>query len=79
ISDGLVVSDRAGDLSGRLSANAAALQAVDLRKRLNEGSGYRGAWKGELLDALQAAWRVLSINRFRTALTVLGMVIGVAS
>ena len=31
------------------------------------------------MDAVQAAWRVMWINRFRTALTLLGIVIGVAS
>ena len=80
ISDGLVISDTARDTSDvQRSVNPGALQAVDLRKRLSEGSGSRGAWKGELLDALQAAWRVMWINRFRTALTLLGIVIGVAS
>ncbi|WP_024679396.1 MacB family efflux pump subunit [Pseudomonas syringae] len=80
ISDGLVISDTARDVSEvQPSANPAALQAVDLRKRLSEGSGSRGAWKGELLDAVQAAWRVMWVNRFRTALTLLGIVIGVAS
>ncbi|MBX8501512.1 MacB family efflux pump subunit [Pseudomonas lijiangensis] len=78
VSDGLIVSDTA---SGNPQApnNPAALQAVDLRQRLNEGSTRNGAWKGELLDAIQAAWRVMWINRFRTALTLLGIVIGVAS
>ncbi|KPX23844.1 Macrolide ABC efflux protein [Pseudomonas syringae pv. delphinii] len=80
ISDGLVISDTARDVSEvQPSANPAALQAVDLRKRLSEGSGSHGAWKGELLDAVQAAWRVMWVNRFRTALTLLGIVIGVAS
>ncbi len=80
ISDGLVISDTARDTSDvQRSVNPGAPQAVDLRKRLSEGSGSRGAWKGELLDALQAAWRVMWINRFRTALTLLGIVIGVAS
>ncbi|MBX8549936.1 MacB family efflux pump subunit [Pseudomonas cichorii] len=78
VSDGLIVSDTA---SGNPQApiNPAALQAVDLRQRLSEGSTRNGAWKGELLDAIQAAWRVMWINRFRTALTLLGIVIGVAS
>lgn len=34
---------------------------------------------GELDEMLRGAWRVLLINRFRTALTLLGIVIGVAS
>ncbi len=81
ISDGRIVSDT---LNGTADAaqpanNPAALQAVDLRARLAQGSSTRGAWKGELLDAVQAAWRVMWINRFRTALTLLGIVIGVAS
>ncbi|MCF5737050.1 MacB family efflux pump subunit [Pseudomonas syringae] len=79
ISDGLVISDTANDRSTPPVDNPAALQAVDLRKRLSEGSGSHSAWQGELLDAIQAAWRVMWINRFRTALTLLGIVIGVAS
>jgi macrolide transport system ATP-binding/permease protein len=33
----------------------------------------------DLRDALRAAWRAMAVNRFRTALTLLGIVIGVAS
>ncbi|AHF68266.1 MacB family efflux pump subunit [Pseudomonas cichorii] len=80
VSDGLIVSDTAsGNPQVQAPTNPAALQAVDLRQRLSEGSTRNGAWKGELLDAIQAAWRVMWINRFRTALTLLGIVIGVAS
>ncbi|MCF4984295.1 MacB family efflux pump subunit [Pseudomonas syringae] len=80
ISDGLVISDAAQDASDvQRSVNPAALQAVDLRKRLSDGSGSQSAWQGELFDAIRAAWRVMWINRFRTALTLLGIVIGVAS
>ncbi|MBC9740884.1 MacB family efflux pump subunit [Pseudomonas syringae pv. syringae] len=80
ISDGLVIRDTARDASDvQRSVNPGTLQAVDLRKRLSEGSGSHGAWQGELLEAVQAAWRVMWINRFRTALTLLGIVIGVAS
>ncbi|WP_434681058.1 MacB family efflux pump subunit [Pseudomonas sp. R1-18] len=79
ISDGVIVSDTGRRASPSATTGSGALQAVDLRKRLDEGSVHSGAWKGELLDALQAAWRVMWINRFRTALTLLGIVIGVAS
>ncbi|RRV07241.1 MacB family efflux pump subunit [Pseudomonas sp. v388] len=75
ISDGLIVSDTAS----HQPETANALHAPDLRQRLNQGSLHSGAWKGELRDAVQAAWRVMWINRFRTALTLLGIVIGVAS
>ena len=78
VRDGEVISDTANGAPAS-SDNPKALQAIDLRQRLNEGSEARGAWKGELVDAVHAAWRVMWINRFRTALTLLGIVIGVAS
>ncbi|WP_122585032.1 MacB family efflux pump subunit [Pseudomonas viridiflava] len=78
ISDGRIVSDTLSEITGDAQPTD-ALQAVDLRARLAQGSNARSAWKGELLDAVQAAWRVMWINRFRTALTLLGIVIGVAS
>ncbi|AUZ47102.1 MacB family efflux pump subunit [Pseudomonas orientalis] len=80
IRDGLIISDSpAPHTEAPAPANSAALQAVDLRQRLADGAEHNGAWKAELLDALQAAWRVMWINRFRTALTLLGIIIGVAS
>ncbi len=80
IRDGEIISDTADRQPGvQASANGGALQAVDLRQRLADGSEHNGAWKGELVDAVQAAWRVMWVNRFRTALTLLGIVIGVAS
>ncbi len=80
IRDGLIISDSAAD-EHYVAATASrdALQAVDLRQRLIDGAEHNGAWKAELLDAVQAAWRVMWINRFRTALTLLGIIIGVAS
>jgi len=79
IRDGLIISDSALADAQPWPVSPTALQAVDLRRRLSAGSEHNGAWKGELLDAVQAAWRVMWINRFRTALTLLGIVIGVAS
>jgi macrolide transport system ATP-binding/permease protein len=78
IRDGQIISDTARHATAA-DAPTGALQAVDLRQRLALGSEHTGAWKGELLDAVRAAWRVMWINRFRTALTLLGIVIGVAS
>lgn len=77
IRDGLIISDTART-DARPSTNPGA-QAMDMRQRLSEGSEATDAWKGELVDAVQAAWRVMWINRFRTALTLLGIIIGVAS
>ncbi|MBK3445239.1 MacB family efflux pump subunit [Pseudomonas lactis] len=79
IRDGQIISDSAHTLAAIPSLAAGALHAVDLRQRLADGAEHNGAWKAELLDAVQAAWRVMWINRFRTALTLLGIIIGVAS
>ncbi|NVZ54019.1 MacB family efflux pump subunit [Pseudomonas sp. B6002] len=80
IRDGLIISDSAdSETYVPATANSDALQAVDLRQRLADGAEHNGAWKAELVDAVQAAWRVMWINRFRTALTLLGIIIGVAS
>lgn len=79
IRDGLVISDSAKDAAPRQAEQKSGPQAEELRQHLDRGATQRGAWKGELLEALQAAWRVMWINRFRTALTLLGIVIGVAS
>ena len=80
IRDGQIISDSAKDASYVPAvANSDALQAVDLRQRLVDGAEHNGAWKAELVDAVQAAWRVMWINKFRTALTLLGIIIGVAS
>ena len=80
IRDGLIISDSAQrDTDVCAPPRHGALQAVDLRQRLADGAEHNGAWKAELLDAVQAAWRVMWINRFRTALTLLGIIIGVAS
>ncbi|MEE4688042.1 MacB family efflux pump subunit [Pseudomonas alliivorans] len=78
ISDGRIVSDTLSETVGNAQPTG-ALQAVDLQARLAQSSNARSSWRGELLDAVQAAWRVMWINRFRTALTLLGIVIGVAS
>ncbi|WGV21148.1 MacB family efflux pump subunit [Pseudomonas putida] len=77
IRDGLIISDSAGEQP--TVEHGRGLQAEQLRQRLDRGATLHGAWKGELLEALQAAWRVMWVNRFRTALTLLGIVIGVAS
>jgi len=76
ISDGEIIAD-----SGAIAipATSTALPPLDM-SRAAHGAHDEGASLGtELLDAARAAWRVLWINRFRTGLTLLGIVIGVAS
>ncbi|MGO4395072.1 MacB family efflux pump subunit [Variovorax sp. M-6] len=73
IRDGLVVAD-----SGRAGPQPDAGTAARHRVRpAREAQGPSLAT--ELADACRAAWRVMWINRFRTSLTLLGIVIGVAS
>ncbi|MDX8120575.1 MacB family efflux pump subunit [Janthinobacterium sp. GMG2] len=73
ISDGEIVED-----SGAIAipATSAALPPLDMSRAAHDTGASLGT---ELLDAARAAWRVLWINRFRTGLTLLGIVIGVAS
>jgi len=73
ISDGRVVSD---DGTATQIESPVTLPPLDL-SRARHDSG--APLLAELADAARAAWRVLWINRFRTGLTLLGIVIGVAS
>ena len=79
IRDGAIISDTTHGTAVPEQPISGSLQAVDLKQRLSQGSQAQGAWKGELVEAVQAAWRLMWINRFRTALTLLGIIIGVAS
>ncbi|KAA1175022.1 MacB family efflux pump subunit [Marinobacter salinexigens] len=69
ISDGVITGDTAS--SGRSQTVPGALEAVIKP----ESSGSWGHW----LEAVKSAVRSLHSNLFRTALTLLGIVIGVAS
>lgn len=70
IRDGEIISDSGATVPGN------ALPAPDMRQA---GRGSGASFLGELGEMLRGAWRVLLIHRFRTALTLLGIVIGVAS
>ncbi|MBG7618257.1 MacB family efflux pump subunit [Herbaspirillum sp. AP02] len=72
VRDGTIIGD-----SG--AATDAPAQAMpDLREAAASQPPAR-RWRDELREAARAAWRVMWVNRFRTALTLLGIVIGVAS
>ena len=73
IRDGEIIEDTG---AVPLAATAAALAPLDMSRAAHDKGASLGT---ELLDAARAAWRVLWINRFRTGLTLLGIVIGVAS
>lgn len=67
IRDGLIISDQ-----GQQAAKSGP--GFDMHYRAEPAR-----WRGDMLEACRAAWRVMWINRFRTALTLLGIIIGVAS
>jgi len=78
VRDGTVVSDSGADLAPP-PPRPGALQAHELRQRLAHANSERTPWLAETRDALVAAWRMMWTNRLRTALTLLGIIIGVAS
>ena len=73
-----VIEIRDGEVIGDSGATAPsnALPAPDMHQAGRDGGA---SFLGELGEMLRGAWRVLLIHRFRTALTLLGIVIGVAS
>nr|WP_218878728.1 ABC transporter permease [Pseudomonas flavescens] len=70
IRDGAIISDSGATLPSN------ALPAPDMRQA---GRDSGASFFSELGEMMRGAWRVLLIHRFRTALTLLGIVIGVAS
>jgi macrolide transport system ATP-binding/permease protein len=74
ISDGQIVADSAA--AAVAAAVSVKLPPLDLARAQHDSGA---SLASELADAARAAWRVLWINRFRTGLTLLGIVIGVAS
>ncbi|KQV90058.1 macrolide ABC transporter ATP-binding protein [Massilia sp. Root351] len=72
IRDGAIVGDSGAAPSGQ------GLPAPDMASAGATGHSAASFW-ADLREAARAAWRVMWINRFRTGLTLLGIVIGVAS
>ncbi|MDP2247220.1 MAG: MacB family efflux pump subunit [Nitrosomonadales bacterium] len=61
------------------NANALFESPEALIASMQAGSAYTNLLFNDVREASKAAWRVMLINRFRTVLTLLGIVIGVAS
>ncbi|MGG2398929.1 MacB family efflux pump subunit [Pseudomonas sp. SH1-B] len=70
VRDGEVIADSGG------AQPQHALPPPDLQ---HAGRDHGATFTAELGEMLRSAWRVLLIHRFRTALTLLGIIIGVAS
>ncbi|HEX7342391.1 MAG TPA: MacB family efflux pump subunit [Rhodanobacteraceae bacterium] len=76
ISDGCITADHANVPAG--SAAEPARQAQTPRVEPSPSAGLR-AWWGSFLEALRMAWISMVTHRLRTALTMLGLVIGISS
>ncbi|TDV35522.1 macrolide transport system ATP-binding/permease protein [Paraburkholderia caballeronis] len=76
VRDGQVVAD-----SGKSAAagSRASLDAAALIGSMAAGVERTASFAADTREALRAAWRVLWVNRSRTLLTLLGIIIGVAS
>ncbi|MFL9868861.1 MacB family efflux pump subunit [Paraburkholderia fungorum] len=76
IRDGQIIADSTG---GPVSSGRASLDASTFLASMADGAAHTASFMADTHEALRAAWRVLWINRFRTLLTLLGIIIGVAS
>ncbi|WP_420223487.1 ABC transporter permease [Pigmentiphaga litoralis] len=80
IRDGLIVADSneavADHPSVRSPARQNTLPGLDLR---HAATASGASLKADLREALRTAWRGMRMNRGRTGLTLLGIIIGVAS
>ena len=78
ISDGGIVEDTVGGDSGAISGPP-SLDPASFMEHLAQGVASGASWLADIREALGSAWRTLWVSRFRTLLTLLGIVIGVAS
>ncbi|WP_322029502.1 MacB family efflux pump subunit [Paraburkholderia sp. J76] len=76
IRDGQIVGDSPTAHAARAEAS---LDGHAFMAAMAEGVAHTASFLADAKEALRAAWRVLRINRFRTLLTLLGVIIGVAS
>ncbi|OZI31885.1 macrolide ABC transporter permease/ATP-binding protein MacB [Bordetella genomosp. 10] len=76
VRDGRVIAD-----SGGAAATPPATPAAtrDFAARMAEGVSHTASAWADMREALVSARRALAVNRFRTLLTLLGIIIGVAS
>ena len=74
ISDGEIISDTGAENAAPAADREWPMLSAAAWKTHRPGSALAG-----IGEALLSAWRVMAINRFRTALTLLGIIMGVAS
>lgn len=80
IHDGQIVADSANGAFAHMHAHTrASLDVNTFLDSMAAGAAHTASFLADANEALRAAWRVVWINRFRTLLTLLGIIIGVAS
>ncbi|MDR5776834.1 MacB family efflux pump subunit [Caballeronia sp. LZ002] len=77
IRDGEIVADSGRAVTQASPPEGAAAHAM--LDAMSHGATHTASFAADAQEALRAAWRVVWINRFRTLLTLLGIIIGVAS
>lgn len=80
ISDGSIVEDTANaSLQEMVVAVQPSLDTRHFMAHMAKGVAHSASWATDVREALGSAWQTLWVSRFRTLLTLLGIVIGVAS
>ncbi|OWT75738.1 MULTISPECIES: MacB family efflux pump subunit [unclassified Achromobacter] len=88
VRDGQVMADYAVDAVDAVAPTATAAPPIlasrpiagsDFTRRMQEGVAHTASAWADIREALISARRALAVNRFRTILTLLGIIIGVAS
>ncbi|MFT3803667.1 MAG: ABC transporter permease [Burkholderiaceae bacterium] len=79
ISDGRIVGDTGGDPPSEGTGAPMSASALPWRTAAAPPEEPAAHAFADLGEALRSAWRVMRLNRLRTGLTLLGIVIGVAS
>lgn len=80
IRDGCVVSDtNTAPVSDEAPIDSVTLQRVVSPQFPAAASSSGASWWADLMEAARSAWRGMHSNRARTSLTLLGIVLGVAS
>ncbi|SAL45108.1 macrolide-specific ABC-type efflux carrier [Caballeronia sordidicola] len=75
IRDGEIIADSG---NSRPPTTHAPLDVQAFIETMRDSAAHTASFIADTREALRAAWRVLWINRFRTLLTLLGIIIGVA-
>lgn len=78
ISDGNIIEDNINK-SFETNISKTSLDIKNFMEQMDLSINSKKSWWIDIFEALDSAWKTLWINRFRTLLTLLGIIIGVCS